>query len=67
MNTQPVLDIFEERPEAVVPRCAHCGAQGPRIEVGGVVPSLRAAALWAVIEIERHEREMHPEVTRERA
>ena len=57
---QPVLDLFEEPREAVVPCCGKCGATGDRIEVDGVaVRDLRAAALWALIAIGEHEREMH--------
>lgn len=63
---QPVLDLFEEAPEALVPVCHVCGLHGSRIEVDGVaVPTMRAAALWAVFELGEHVKLAHPErVTR---
>lgn len=61
---QPVLDLFEERPEAIVPACMHCSAHGEPIVVTGpgtAVPDMHAAVVWGWLEIKRHEREMHPE------
>ena len=62
---QPVLDLFEAAPEAIVPACGHCSARGEPIVVTGrgtAVPDFHAAALWAWLEIKNHEREMHPEL-----
>lgn len=63
MTAQPVLDMFEETPAAIVPTCGKCGATGPKIVADGlVVPDLHAASMWALIAIGEHEREMHADL-----
>jgi hypothetical protein len=62
---QPVLDIFEEKPEAVLPCCHVCGKHGDVITVDQVaVLDLRAATMWALLAIAEHVRRDHPEVAR---
>jgi hypothetical protein len=57
---QPVLDVFEDRPEAVVPCCHVCGRTGEQILVDGVgVPQFRAAVLWALLAIDEHVKREH--------
>lgn len=57
MSGQPVLDIFDPAPMSMVPRCARCGAEGEPILVEG--DRWNAAALWCLIAIAGHGREMH--------
>ena len=64
MSAQPVLAIFEPAPFVAVPACAYCGAQGPRITEELPWMPARAVALFAVLAIADHVREMHPEVSR---
>jgi transposase len=62
---QPALDLFEPKPEAVLPCCHVCGKHGELITVDGVgVLDLRAAAMWALLAISEHVRQEHPEVAR---
>jgi transposase len=62
---QPVLELFEEKPEAVLPCCHVCGKHGDLIEVDGIgVLDLRAATQWALLAIAEHVRQDHPEVAR---
>lgn len=62
---QPVLDLFEPAPEAVLPCCHLCGKHGDLITVDGVaVLDMRAASMWALLAIAEHVRQEHPEAAK---
>lgn len=64
--SQPVLDLFEPTPEALLPCCHICGGHGDLVTVNPAegIPTLRAASLFALLEIAEHVHQEHPGAVR---